>query len=175
MLRSLATGAVLLAVGGVLGAPRPVDAPKAPEPKEFITSAITTGLVEDGVPPALAAEIGKREDFIGKCDLCNPTQQALVAYGKREKQPAAKEGKGLPTELATRLKSDNNETRRAALRELVQRYTEFEYARRDLAVEQKAALKKQLEHLRKQMSGSLPAGQKFCASCDGACCLAPKP
>jgi hypothetical protein len=175
MLRLLATGVVLLAVGGVLGVPVRAEAPKAPEPKEFITHAITTGLTDDGVPPALVAEIAKRDDFIGKCSLCGPTQQALIAYGKRDTQPVAKEGKGLTEELVTRLRSDKDETRRAALRELVQRYTEFEYARRNLTAEQKSGLQKQLEELRKQMSGSLPAGQKFCASCDGVCCRAPKP
>jgi hypothetical protein len=149
------------------------DAPKTPEPKEFITAAITTGLADDGVPPAFVADIGKRDDFIGKCDLCGPVHQALIAYGKGDKQPVAKPGKGLTEELVTRLKSDKDETRRSALRELVQRYAEFEYARRDLPAAQKSAFQAKLEEMRKAMSGALPAGQKFCPSCDGVCCVKP--
>ena len=78
-----------------------------------------------------------------------------------------------PEELVKRLQSDKDETRRAALREMVQRYVEFEFARRNLPEEQKAALQKQLEEMRKSIA--LPTGQKFCPSCDGACRLAPKP
>src|SRR4051812_29206200 len=106
MLRVLATGVVLLAAGGVLGSPTPRDTPKPLEPGKFLSAAITTGLEEDGVPPALAAEISKRDDFLGKCRICAPTHDAFVAYGKRDKIPAAKEGKGLTEELVTRVRSE---------------------------------------------------------------------
>ena len=46
---------------------------------------------------------------------------------------------------------------------------------RDLPAEQKASLQKKLEEMRKAQARGLPAGQKFCPSCDGACRLAPKP
>jgi hypothetical protein len=169
MLRLLATGVVLLAVGAVLGAP-----PAVPEPTDFITDAINTGLTEDGVSTALISDLGKRDDFLGKCRLCGPTHQALIAYGKLDKQPVAKPGKGLPEDLLKRLKSDNNETRRAAIREMVHRYIDRQYARQDLTAEQKTSLQAKMETMRKEMSTSLPGGQKFCPSCDGACRLAPK-
>jgi hypothetical protein len=175
MLRLLATGVVLLAVGAVLGSPLvPASAPKAPEPEEFITHAITTGLTEDGVSTALMGDLGKRPDFLGKCNLCTPTHQAIIAYGKLPTQPVAKPGKGLPADLLKRLKSDNNETRRTALREMVHRYVDREYARRELTTEQKTAFQAKMQQWRKDMSGALPKGQKFCPSCDGACRLAPK-
>jgi hypothetical protein len=155
--------------------PARADAPKSPDPKDFITAALTTGLTEDGIPPAFVAQIAKRDDFIGKCSICGPTQQALLAYGKLDKKPVAKEGKGLTEELVKRLQSDDNETRRAALREMVRRYVEFEFARRDLSEAQKEGLQKKLDEMRKSQASGLPTGQKFCPSCDGACRLAPKP
>ena len=35
-------------------------------------------------------------------------------------------------------------------------------------------LQAKMEDMRKDMSGALPTGQKFCPSCDGACRLVPK-
>ena len=52
---------------------------------------------------------------------------------------------------------------------------EFEFARRNLTEEQKSALQKKLEDMRKSQASGLPAGQKFCPSCDGACRLNLKP
>jgi hypothetical protein len=148
--------------------PKPIDA------DEFIRAAITNGLLEDGVPAVLAGDLGKRDDFIGKCRLCQPAQFAFREHGKLKTVPAAKEGRGLSEEFAKRLKSDDNDTRRMALRELVHQYIDREYARRDLATEQKTALQTSLEEMRKAQADGLPAGRKFCPSCDGACRLAPK-
>jgi hypothetical protein len=154
--------------------PVAANPPKPIETDEFIRDAITNGLLEDGVPTALAGDLGKRDDFIGKCQLCQPAQFAFREHGKLKTVPAAKEGRGLSEELVKRLKSDNNETRRLALRELVHQYIDREYARRDLTTEQKTALQTALEEKRKAQANGLPAGQKFCPSCDGACRLAPK-
>lgn len=175
MLRLLAVGVVLLAVGSVLGAPKPGEDAKPPEVKEFLTRAIANGLTEDGVPPQFVAELAKHDDYLGKCSICGPTHQAFLTYGQRKERPAAKEGKGPPEELVTRLRSNKDDVRRPALRELVQRYVEAEYTRRDLPAAQKKALQKQLEEMRGAQANGLPAGQNFCPSCDGACGLAPKP
>ncbi len=174
MKRFLATCVVLIASGGVLAAPPAPPANKSLVAFEFVQSAVTNGLLEDGVAPALAAELATREDFVPKCSLCGPTHNALVAHGKLKAVPAVKEGKGMPEELATRLKSDATATRQFALRELVQGYTEREYARRDLRAAQRAELQKELEEMRKRAMGGLKEGQKFCPSCDGACRLTPK-
>lgn len=176
MLRLLATGVVLLAVGAVLGSPpAPTSAPKPPDVNEFLSAAITNGLTESGVEPALAADLAKRDDFVGKCFLCSPSRHALQQYGKLKTAPAgATEAKRLPEDLTKRLKSDDNGTRRAALRALVKMFVEAEYARRDLTAEQKTALQAKMEEMRKVMAGALPSGQKFCPSCDGACRLGPK-
>jgi hypothetical protein len=146
----------------------------APDTDEFIRAAITTGLTEDGASPTLIADLAKREDYVPKCFICESSRHALRDYGKRDKQPAAKEGRGLSEELVKRLKSDADETRRAALRELVAGYIDREYARRDLTAGQKAALQKKLEEMRRAAMGGLRGGQKFCPSCDGACRLGPR-
>lgn len=154
--------------------PAPANA-KAVDTSAFLTSAIANGLNESGVEPALIAELAKRNDFLGKCDLCTPTQQALIAYGKLKAAPSCpKEARRLPEELLKALKSDNNETRRAALRDLVKRFVDAEFARLDLSKEQKTALQAKMETQRKTMSTALPRDQKFCPACDGACRLAPK-
>ena len=156
-------------------APVRAEAPKAPNANEFVHAAVVNGLTEDGAAPALAAELGKRDaDFVPKCFICDSTRSALKEYAKCDKQPAAKEGRGLSEELVKRLQSGTDATRRAALRDLVQRYIDREYARRDLTTEQKTALQTELEKLRKLAMGSLRNGQKFCPSCDGACCIVPK-
>jgi hypothetical protein len=180
MLRLLATGVALLALGAVFAVPSavtasPPDSPKPPDTDEFIRKAITDGLTEDGVPLALIADLGKRDDFLGKCRLCQPTHRALAAYGEQKVQPIAKEGKGLPDELVNRLKSDKATVRQPALRELVARYMVCSFAKTDLPTEQKTALQADLERMRKEGVGSLPTSQKFCPSCDGVCRLVPKP
>src|SRR5262249_21592363 len=162
-----------VATGALLAVPA-VNPAKAPDPFEFVFRAVTTGLTEDGVPPALAAELAERDDFVPKCGLCSPTRKALAQYGQLKAPPAAEDSKGLPEELIKRLKSDKKETRQAALRQLVQRYIERHYARTELTAEQKTALQKEMEQMRKDAMGGLAPGQKFCPSCDGACRLTPK-
>jgi hypothetical protein len=115
----------------------------------------------------VAAALAKNPDFLGKCPICGPTHDALTEYGKLTIQPTAKEAKGLPEELVTRLQSDKTETRHAALRELVQRYIECEYVRLELTPEQRTALHKELEKMRELGMGGLRTRQKFCPSCDG--------
>jgi hypothetical protein len=154
------------------GAP---DAPRPPAVDEFIVRAITAGLEEDGVPLGLASDLGKRDDFLGKCALCKPSHKAIADYGGRKVQPVAKEGKGLPEELVMRLKSDKVEVRHPALRELIGRYMERAFADGDLSREQKTALQTELERMRKAQAAGLPTGQKFCPSCDGTCRLNLKP
>jgi hypothetical protein len=169
MIRALLMTAVVLAAGWVVAAPM-----ATPQPKDFLRRAILDGLAEDGVSPALGAALAKNPDFLGKCPICGPTQDALTEYGKLAIQPTAKEGKGLPEELVKRLKSDKTETRHAALRELIQRYIEREYVRLELTAEQRAALHKELERMRNLGMGGLRTGQKYCPSCDGACCRTAK-
>jgi hypothetical protein len=155
--------------------PARADAPKVPEVGEFISTAMTNGLTEDGVALDLAAEIAKRDDFLGKCEICTKTHAALLAYSQLKKQPVAKKGKGLPDALVERLKSNDDDKRRAALRELVQRCVEAEYARLKLSAGQQLGLQKALDEMRGGQAKGLPVGRKFCPSCDGVCCLAPKP
>jgi hypothetical protein len=153
---------------------QPVSAVSAPAVSDFVFDAVTCGLTEDGVPPALAAQLARRDDFLPKCGICTPTRKALADYGKLKGIPTAKEGKGLPGEVVKRLKSDDNQTRHLALRELVQRYIEREYAKRDLTAEQRTALQKDLEQIRTNVMGGLRGDQKFCPSCDGACRRTPR-
>jgi hypothetical protein len=150
------------------------DAPSVPDASEFLQSAIASGLEEDGVTLTLASDLAKRDDFLGKCSICGPSRKAFAEYGSRRVQPKAAEGKGLPEELVKRLKSDKAEVRQPALRDLVARYMERAYAKSNFTTEQKTALQAKLEQWRKDMSGALPAGQKFCPSCDGATCRGPK-
>src|SRR5262245_33722504 len=175
MRRILATGLVLAAVGALLAAPPPpANAPNTPDAHAFVKQAILNGLAEDGVPPALVRELAERSDFVSKCEICGGTETAFREYAKLNRAPAAKEGKGLPEDLVKRLKSDKTEVRHPALRELVQRYIDWEYARLDLTADQKKAFQQRLEDVRKGAMGNLRDGQKFCPSCDGACRRTPK-
>jgi hypothetical protein len=175
MPRILGTGLVLAALGAVVATPVPAaDSPKPPDANVFIHDAIINGLTEDGASLVIVADIAKRDDFVPKCGICEPTRSALKEYAKRDKAAAPKQGRGLSEELLKRLKSDDNSTRRLALRELVQRYIDREYARRELTAEQKTALQSELEMRRKAAMGGLRQGEKFCPSCDGACRLTPK-
>jgi hypothetical protein len=163
----------------------PPAAPKPPVAADFIKKAITEGLEEDGVPITLASELGKRDDFLGKCTLCQPSRLAITEYSNRKCQPAAKENKGLPEELLNRLRSDKAEVRQPALRELVGRYMDRAFAKNALTadqsaalqkdLDQSAALQKDLEQMRKNQVNSLPSDRKFCPSCDGACRIGLKP
>jgi hypothetical protein len=174
MKRMLATAAVLAAVGALLAAPR-AGQPKPRDVGKFLFEAVRDGLAEDGVDPALARALADREeDFVVKCPICANTQKAFAAHGDLKSAPAAEKGKGLPEELAKRLKSDADATRRIALRELVQRYIERGYVRGEFTPQQRAAVQKELEQWRKDAMPGLRQGQKFCPSCDGACRLTPK-
>jgi hypothetical protein len=168
----------LAAFGTLLPAPSSpatADAPKPPDAGRFLFESIRDGLAEDGVSPALARELANREeDFVVKCPICANTQKALAAHGDLKSAPAAADGKGLPEDLGKRLTSRIDATRRSALRELVQRYTERGYVRQELPAEQRAAMQKELEIWRKGAMPGLREGQKFCPSCDGACRLTPK-
>jgi hypothetical protein len=168
-----------MAAGGVVAAPRPAETVAAPvaatDSGEFIFQSVLTGLADDGVPRELAKALAQaQDDFVSKCRICGMTRKALFAYSELQNAPAAKDGKGLPENLAKRLKSDKTETRHAALRELTQRYIEQGFAKLAPTPEQKDAMKKELEQLRKVAMGALPAGQKYCPSCDGATCRIPK-
>jgi hypothetical protein len=178
MIRALLTGVVLAAVGAVPAIPAP-PAPVAatPDAGTFVYDSVLTGLTEDGTPPAVVVLLAKQDDFVPKCLLCDQTKKALTEYGKLKDAPAAKQGKGLPEDLAKRLKSDKDETRRTALRELVDRYVTQAYARGELTTAQKTELEKKLLGMRyvpKDPNGGLPNGLRFCPSCDGACRVQPK-
>jgi hypothetical protein len=134
---------------------------------KFIQSSVFDGLKEDGVPREFAAQLAHNPDFLGKCSLCAPTQDAFVQYSKLDKQP---EGKGLKEDLRTRLASDNPKVRRSALRELVQQYMESGYAKAKMSPEERLAMQRVIEDVRKASMSGLPRGQKFCPSCDGASC-----
>ncbi len=176
MIRVVMAAAIFAAAGGVVAAPRPAAAPAAAtDAGDFIFRSVLGGLADEGVPRELAKALAKAEgDFVPKCGICGMTRKALFSHAELKDAPVAKEGKGLPEDLAKRLKSDKSETRHAALRELTQRYIEQGYAKLAPTPEQKAALQKELEQMRKDAMGALPAGQKYCPSCDGATCRIPK-
>ena len=169
MMSAFLAGVMVVVANGEVSGPS-----KAPGATEFLKRAILDGLAEDGVPPALARVLAKNPDFLGKCPICGPTQDALAKYGQLTIQPAAREGKGLPNDLMHRLESAKTEVRHAALRELVQRYIEREYTRLELTAEERAKLHNQFEKMRKSGMHGLRPGQKFCPSCDGATCRTPK-
>ncbi|MBY0457468.1 MAG: hypothetical protein K2V38_09045, partial [Gemmataceae bacterium] len=84
----LAASVLVLLSGGVVAAPEP---PKI-DAGAFVQKAVENGLTENGVPPELAAELAKRDDdFVKKCEICQPTRMALRAHAKRTDVPAAKE------------------------------------------------------------------------------------
>ena len=120
-------------------------------------------------------ELANREkDFVVKCPICANTRKAFFTHSDLKSAPAAKEDRGLTEDLAKRLKSDADATRRIALRELVQRYIERGYVRGEFTAAERAAVQKELEQWRKDAMPGLREGQKFCLSCDGACRLTPK-
>jgi hypothetical protein len=178
MKHASAVALILTAFGGVVAAPPPPAEKFGPKdgPREFLRLAIIDGLTEDGVPPAFAESLAKKEgDYIGKCSICQPVHSALVEFAMLNAKPTAKEGKGLEEAFAMRLTSDKDEVRRGALRELVQRYVEREYVRLNLDADRRGKIEKEMEQMRKISASGLPKTVAFCPSCDGACKLAPKP
>jgi len=173
MMRAWLASAIVVSASGVIASP-----PATPETKlnagQFVYRSVLHGLTDDGVSPALARQLANQDDFIPKCDLCGLTRKALIAHGELKSAPIAKEGKGMPEDLQKRLQSDKGETRRAALRDLVQRYMDQGHTKLDVSAEQVVALQKDLEAMRKMGMGGLQEGRKYCPSCDGACRLTPK-
>ena len=107
--------------------------------------------------------------------MCDSTLRALKDYGGRKKAEVAKEGKGLSEALADRLKSKDNDTRRAALRELITGYMNRGYDRSTISAEQRKVLEDELLKMRGVPKGNgSPDSLKFCPSCDGACRLLPQ-
>ena len=173
MIRALLASAIVVSASGVV-ASSPAASNAKLDAGQFVYRSVLDGLTDDGVPPALARQLANHDDFIPKCDLCGMTRKALIAHGELKTAPVAKEGKGLPEDLLKRLKSDKGETRRAALRDLVQRYMDQGHAKLDVSADQEVALQKELEGMRKMGMGGLQQGRKNCPSCDGACRLTPK-
>jgi len=173
MIRALLASVIVVSASGVVASPPATSVAKI-DAGQFVFHSVLDGLTADGVPPALARELAKNDDFVPKCDLCGMTRKALIAHGELRTAPVAKEGKGFPEGLAKRLNWEKGETRRAALRDLVQRYMDQGHGKLDVSAEQKVALQKELEEMRKMAMGGLQQGRKFCPSCDGACRLTPK-
>ena len=168
----LSFGTILTAAATLLAAPDPVEKskPVALPPGEFVYQAVLTGLTEDGVDPGVAGTLAERPDFFAKCSLCNPTHRAFEEYAKHKKADKPKEGKGLSDELAKKLKSNDNDTRRSALRELIAGYIDRGYERNSASAEQRKVLEKELLAMRSvPKANGDPSGFKFCPSCDGAC------
>jgi hypothetical protein len=133
----------------------------------FIKESIIDGLKEDGVPRDFAGKLAKNPDYLGKCPLCAPTQDAFVQYSHLETQP---KGKGLTADLQDRLNSADIAKRQGALRELVQKYIERGYTHSKLSADDQKAMRQLIEKNRVSGLKGLPNGQKFCPSCDGAAC-----
>jgi hypothetical protein len=162
-----------LACLGFVGEARPVEVKPASYPKaiEFVTGAVRDGLTRDGVPRELARQLEASDDFVPRCRLCSAVRRALGEYANLERQPA---GPGLPEELVKRLRDNRKEVRRAALRELVEKYVRQHIEATKLDREEQQALQATLTVLREQMIGLAQAtGFEFCPSCDGACLIAP--
>ena len=97
----------------------------------FVLEAIQNGLRDDAMPPALAAAlVAKQGDFVPKCMLCELTRKALTEYSKEAAPNAPAAGRGLPQDIARRLKSADDAVRRGALRDLITRYMDRAYQAR---------------------------------------------
>jgi hypothetical protein len=173
MMRASLAAVIIVSASGVVASP-PATSETKLNAGEFVYRSVLDGLTDDGVSPALARELANSDDFIPKCDLCGMTRKALIAHGELKTAPIAKKGKGLPDDLLKRLQSEKGETRRAALRDLVQRYMDQGHAKLDVSADHQIALQKELEGMRKMGMAGLQQGRKYCPSCDGACRLTPK-
>lgn len=146
------------------------------KPSVYVRQAVLDGLAEDGVDPKLAAGLLGRPDFVPKCPLCDATRAAFREYAGRETAPAPAVGRGLPADMARRLAGEDAAPRRAALRELIDRYAGRGYERHELTGEVRAGVEAGVGALR--MAPKNPAlgfgdGLLFCPSCDGACRVRP--
>ncbi|MCE9594702.1 MAG: hypothetical protein K8S98_10965 [Planctomycetes bacterium] len=166
-----------------------------PSYTEELFLAVLTGLYHDGVSnevvtklTALDPKSGWPRDFVYSCNICMPAFDAMRAYLARpgfyaRKVAADTFGSGLPDEVERRLLSDDASVRRAAIRELVERWmrvhleskrpTDAERAEwaDEMAVRRKAAL--QLLELYKAngVSGAYETMTEcaFCEAANGAC------
>lgn len=144
---------------------------ETPNMYEFISQSVQSGLKADGAPRELAARLlNCNEDFVAKCSLCKATREGLYLYSKFEQQPA---GPGLDPKLTAKLDSKDATIRRAALRDLVQRYIERGYSSFKMNADQRQVLETELKREREQSMGIKGAELAFCPSCDGVCCMAP--
>lgn len=176
VLLSCSLVAVVLAVPAPAPSAAAADSPTE-EAKAFVKKSVLNGLTEDGVSPELAAKLAEENtNFVPKCKICESTQAALREYAARKAVQPPKDGKGLSAEMIAGLQSDKVEVRLTALRNLIERYIEKEFARADLTAEQKARIENELKNMRKEAEANLrPTGRPFCASCDGACRIPSKP
>jgi hypothetical protein len=162
-----------LACLGFVGEARPAEVKPVSyrEATDFVTQAVRDGLTRDGVPRELARQLDADHDFVPRCLLCYAVRRALAEYANLEQQPA---GPGLPEDLVKRLGDTRKEVRRAALRELVEKYVRRHIEATKLGKEEQQALQTTLSTLREQMLGlAQGTGFEFCPSCDGACLIAP--
>jgi hypothetical protein len=165
---------VLAAAAGVLATPAPASPPAAKpklDPGAFIRSAVLAGLTDDGFPPDVARQLADPDNYVGKCELCAPTRQAMDEYGRRKAAAPAKPGRGQTAEAMKKLTSADKATRFAALRDLVAGYMDHGYARADVTADQKKELQAEIAKMRPvpKEGERVATGLNYCPSCDGTC------
>lgn len=104
------------------------------EGSQLVFFSVLEGLYRDGVSQELVKALIPEEEmthsFVYACPLCHPTFEALLIYAQRRPFYGQKGGDvdtfggGLDTALAKRLKSEDPNTRRAALQNLVMRWVD---------------------------------------------------
>jgi hypothetical protein len=136
--------------------------------QQFLTDAVVNGLKQDNVPVELVRQLNKTDNFVPKCTLCFLVQKAFSFYGGTVTPTGATK---LSPETMERLKSSDQAIRFAALRELIDRYSRDQWKQVKLTPEAKQRLEEDLHRARKEAAGLMQPSQKFCPSCDGACCI----
>jgi hypothetical protein len=167
----------LFVLGGASAVRADEQPATVPDFRVFLRDAVFDGLKADAMPPNVAGELLRGENWIGKCQLCTAAKEGFDRYLDNTTRPLPTK---LPKEMIDRLRDPKADIRLRALNELVNRYVEQHYARLQLSKEVRAALQKKMQEERANgmavKSGDiLPNGTTFCPSCNGACLIGPPP
>lgn len=144
--------------------------PRAIDPEEFLSKAVTEGLTEDGADRTFVGEFiaGKGDLFVPKCRICYAVRKGFDQYAKG----APAEGKGIPKDISDELKHGARLARLNALERLVDRYVARHYDRLKVTAEERIPLQASLEEWKKEgmkmKEWGAPKFGDFCPSCNGA-------
>lgn len=134
----------------------------------FLNEATFYGLRKDHFPKVVAVSlVEENANWVLKCPICDNVKRGFDKYASG----SFAAGKStLSDVIISQLSSTDDAIRKAALRDLIDRYVQQYYSVLKMTEEQRIDMQSQLEQGRKTGMGVANGGDGFfCSSCDGAC------